>query len=97
MQLTFADEKMTAVDDQGNWLGEIACPVLDHERKIVVIERVFVVPAYRGQGLAAKLMQAFVDHAREESWQLEIMCPYAKMWFSLHDEASDVLYQRHHG
>ncbi len=42
MQLTFADEKMTAVDDQGNWLGEIACPVLDHERKIVVVERVFV-------------------------------------------------------
>lgn len=96
MQLSFADEKMTATSEDGKWMGDIACPVVDEKQRKVVIERVFVVPDYRGQGLAGKLMQALVEHAREEDWHLEIMCPYAKKWFQLHTEAQDVLYQRHH-
>lgn len=96
MQLIFNHEKLTANSDDGKWMGEIACPFVDEQQKKVVVERVFVVPDYRGQGLAAKLMQAFVDHARQENWQVGVMCPYAKKWFTLHTEAHDVLYQRHH-
>lgn len=96
MQLIFADEKLTANSERGQWIGDIACPMIDTKLKKVVVERVFVVPEYRGHGIATQLMQSLVDHAREEHWQLEIMCPYAKKWFQLHTEAQDVLFKSQH-
>lgn len=45
----------------------------------------------RGQGYAAKLMEAPVADARAEGVKLSPICGYARAWFARHGEARDVL------
>lgn len=47
----------------------------------------FVVPNFRHHGLAAQLMEQFIDYAHQHSYTVKIMCPYAKQYFKLHPEA----------
>ena len=60
---TIAAEKLVATETDGTLIGQIDYPFVDAAAKRVVLERVFVNPAYRGQGIAGKLMAAFVDYA----------------------------------
>lgn len=47
--------------------------------------------AVRGQGHAAKLMDAIVADARDAGVKLEPICGYAVAWFRRHKDALDVL------
>jgi predicted GNAT family acetyltransferase len=48
-------------------------------------------PALRGSGVAGRLMQAVVEHARQSKVKLVPTCPYAVAWFDRNPEARDVL------
>lgn len=91
MHFSFADNKLSVQDDQGHWLGEVTYPWVDQSQSLAVIERVFVVPAARGQGLASQLMDHLVSHAEQNGLHFKIMCPYAKRWLYLHPEKQSLL------
>lgn len=91
MQFIFEKGKLNVLDDDGNWVGDIAFPFVDEDKSLAVIERVFVVPAARGTGLAGKMMEKLVDHAEKAGLQFKLMCPYAKQWFAKHPEKQHLL------
>ncbi|WP_056994362.1 GNAT family N-acetyltransferase [Limosilactobacillus ingluviei] len=86
MEITIAAEKLIATETDGTLIGQIDYPFVDAAAKRVVLERVFVNPVYRGQGIAGKLMAAFVDYADQAGLTVKLMCPYAKMSFQKHPE-----------
>lgn len=58
---------------------------------IMIIDHTFVDPAYRGQGLAEKLVAAGVEKARKEGKKIIPLCPFAKKEFEEKAEYGDVL------
>ena len=48
-------------------------------------------PQLRGQGMAGRLMDAVVAHARAEGFKLEPHCTYAVAYFRRYPAAHDVL------
>lgn len=56
-----------------------------------VIPHVEAEPPLRGTGAADRLMAAIVDHARANALVIEPRCSYARIWFTRHPAASDVL------
>lgn len=70
-------------------VAEVTFPsISDH---LVNIDRTYVDPSLRGQGVAGKLMEETVTWLKKENKQAEITCSYAKGWFSEHPEASEVI------
>ena len=64
MQFQVKDHRIIASDPGQPLIGEISFPAVSDDR--VVVERVFVHPDYQGQGIAAQLVQHFVDYAKEQ-------------------------------
>lgn len=91
MHFVVAKDKISALTDNDTWAGEVSFLPVTKTSNHVVVERVFVVPDFRGHGLAAQLMDQFVNLARDHQWVVKIMCPYAKRYFKLHPEAQSVL------
>ena len=85
------DQRIVASTDQVTFVGEISFPRVTCVDKRVVIERVFVNPAFRGQGIAATLVKRFVDLAKQEGLTVKIMCPFAKQQFQIHPEYQQLL------
>ena len=56
----------------------------------MIIDHTFVDPAYRGQGLAEKLVEKGVEKARAEKKTIIPLCPFAKKEFERKPEYSDV-------
>lgn len=59
----------------------------------LIIDHTFVDPAYRGQGLAEKLVAKGVEKARKEQKKIIPLCPFAKKEFERKPEYADVLNQ----
>ena len=59
--------------------------------EIMIIDHTFVDSAYRGQGLAEKLVAAGVEVARNEGKKIIPLCPFAKKEFDEKTEYADVL------
>lgn len=91
MLFTNAEEKITATTPQKKWAGEVVFPFVDRSARRVVVERVFVVPEFRGQGLAAQLMAHFVTYANQQHLTVKLMCPYAKQYFRQHPQVQSLL------
>ncbi len=91
MEIQVEAEQLTALDADGTLIGQVDYPFVDEAAKRVVLERVFVNPAYRGQGIAAKLVAAFVDHADQAGLTVKLMCPYAKQAFAKHPDYQRLL------
>ncbi len=73
-------------------VGEVVFPTIDQTvPDRVVVERVFVNPDYRGQGLAGKLMAQFCNYATEHHYQVKLMCPFAVKYFDRHPEVHHLL------
>jgi hypothetical protein len=50
-----------------------------------------VPPMLEGRGIAAKLVAAAVDHARENGLKIAPLCSYVRVWMRRHPQAHDVL------
>ncbi|MBD5806471.1 N-acetyltransferase [Lactobacillus sp. 0.1XD8-4] len=91
MQYRVDGQRIVAFDDQEPFVGEISFPKVPDTDDRVVVERVFVQPAYRGQGIAAELVRRFVEYATEQHYTVKLMCPYAVAQFKLHPEYQQLL------
>lgn len=91
MKFKVEANQITALTDHGDWAGEVVFPFVNREQDHVVVERVFVVPEFRHHGLAAQLMNHFIDYANQHSYTVKIMCPYAKKYFKLHPDTQSLL------
>lgn len=50
-----------------------------------------VVPdAIGGRGIAGRLVQAALDHARSEGWKVKPVCSYADAWMAQHPDYADL-------
>ena len=56
----------------------------------LIIDHTFGDPAYRGQGLAEKLVAKGVEKARKEQKKIIPLCPFAKKEFESKPEYADV-------
>lgn len=57
----------------------------------IVIEKIFVDPKFRGQGIAGKLMMEIVNYAKNNNKKIICVCPYAVNWFEKHEEFQTLL------
>lgn len=91
MTFQYEDHRIFTTDEDGTLLGEIVFPSIPDESKMVVVERTFVNPIMRGQGLAGKLVAEFHEYAQRQHLQVKLLCPYAKRAFEQHPEYQNVL------
>ena len=61
--------------------------------KNFVITHVGVHPALRGQGVAAKIVEASLDYARQNSLRVIPMCSYAAAYMRRHPEYAELMNQ----
>jgi uncharacterized protein len=66
---------------------------LDYEREaqVMVITHTVVPPAIGGRGIAARLVEAALRHARAQGWKVRPDCSYAASYLSKHAEYADLL------
>lgn len=58
----------------------------------VDIDRTYVHPALRGQGVAGKMMEAVAEYLRKEGLRATATCSYAKGWLEKHrDTHADII------
>ena len=89
MEFKVDGNRIIAQDKSHPLIGEITFPPLSDGR--VVVERVFVNPDFRWQGIAGKLVKEFVKYAKEQDLTVKLMCPYAKVAFQKHPEYQELL------
>ncbi|RJY09638.1 GNAT family N-acetyltransferase [Aurantiacibacter aquimixticola] len=58
--------------------------------KARIADHTFTPPEARGKGIAAKLVQAMVDDAREQGFTIVPQCPYVAAQFRKHPEWADL-------
>lgn len=73
--------------------GDIAAReyYIDHVTADGTTQRVLVSTvteeAYRGQGLAGKIVKYTIEGALDQGYRFVAVCPYAKSWLKKHDES----------
>jgi predicted GNAT family acetyltransferase len=70
----------TEVDGQAGYL------VYERAGDVMVITHTRVPAAIGGRGIAARLLQAAVDHARAEGMKVDPQCSYADAWMRRHPQ-----------
>ena len=70
--------------DSNREIGEIT--YFFDQKNNLVVDHTGVNPAYRGQGLAQKLVEAVLKMAEEENLKIIPICPYVLAYFQNHPE-----------
>lgn len=81
-----AQERFELVED-----GHLAYAAYRRTPGLITIPYVESAPELRGKGVAGRLMEGVVAHARAEGVKITPLCAYAVSWFRRHPDASDVL------
>ncbi len=76
-------------DEEGNILAELTFPLVDENT--VSINKTYVSPTLRGQGVAGKIMEKAVEVIEDNCWKVRIECSYAENWFKKHPEKNGLL------
>ncbi len=90
MEFQHEDGRYFITSPDGKLLAEVVYPRID-DGKNVVIERTYVDPSLRGQGIAGKLVKLVVDEARRDNFLIEPLCTFAAKEFQRRSEYADVL------
>lgn len=71
--------------------GEVA-GFVDYHRsdERLFVPRTVTLPAYRGQGLASRLVRHVMDEALREGRQVSTSCWYVRDWLAAHPEYREV-------
>ena len=71
--------------------GELAVLTYTIHGKEVSLNHTYVPDAFRGRGVAARLVEAAIDEARRNHWKVRPACSYAVTFFERHPECSDLV------
>jgi len=91
MDFRHENNRIYAEDGSGSVIAEITFPACRYG--VVEIDRTFVDPSLRGQGVADSLVRAAVEAIREAGVKATASCTYARRWFARHPDQADVLAQ----
>ncbi|CAM3179319.1 GNAT family N-acetyltransferase [Sporolactobacillus spathodeae] len=90
MELREGKNRFYLIDDNSNEIGEITYSFAASD--VIRLTHTYVNPAYRGQNLARKLVEATAEKARKEKWQILPECSYAQVFFTRNRESyKDIL------
>lgn len=70
--------------------GEAELTYVKAGEREIVVDHTFVPPAWRGRGVAEKLVRHVVDDARARGFKIRPVCPYVVVAFRRHPEWSDI-------
>ena len=70
--------------------GEAEC-VYHQAGSLMNIVHTEVPPQAEGQGIAAVLVRAALDHARARGWRVRPSCSYVRSWMRRHPDTQDLL------
>ena len=79
MDFDCGDSRFYKNDENENLICEISYSIADNN--MISIDLTFVNDDYRGQGIAAQLVDRVVKMAREENKKIIPLCPFAKGMF----------------
>lgn len=82
-----ADKNRAAAYDGDKEIGECT---FSKSEKIWIIDHTLVDENYRGQNIAAQLVDAVVEEARKAEVKILPLCPYAKRRFGEDEKYADV-------
>jgi predicted GNAT family acetyltransferase len=88
MKLVKEESRIRFVEEDGSLVGEVTFPSIDG---VIQINHTFVAEAYRGQGIAGKLLDEVVLTLRERGVKALPVCAYSISYFAKHPEAQDVV------
>lgn len=77
-------ERICVRDESGTVVAEVVFS--DEGEDSVCITRTYVEEGLRGQGIAAKLMEAAVNSARRRGKKIISQCSYAAAWLAKHPQ-----------
>ncbi len=75
MKWQYEDRRIFNVDTTGQLMAELVYSLEDSGE--IVIERTFVNPELRGQGIAVQLMETALVYFREKGFKVTATCSYA--------------------
>ena len=71
--------------------GEAALVSYTREGGRVVFDHTYVPEAFRGKGVAAALVRAALNEAREQHWQIVPQCSYVAAFIERHPEFASLV------
>lgn len=83
------NNKFYVGENEEDLLAEITFDASDENN--LVIDHTYVSDELRGQGMAGKLVDKAVKHARDQDRQIVALCPYAKTKIEKTPEYRDIL------
>ena len=66
--------------------GHLGYVEYEREAGVIAITHTIVPHAIGGRGIAAALVQAAMEHARDEGLKVDPQCSYAEVWLRRHRE-----------
>ena len=91
MEFQEINGRIWAENAEGRLVAEITFP--ETRPGVADIDHTFVDPSLRGQGAAARLVEAAAAQLRRRGMKAVLTCSYAKKWFGDHPEQGDLLAQ----
>ncbi len=84
MDWKYGDGRIYSTDEN----GELMCETTFVSKKNgeLVIDRTYVNPILRGQGMADKMMVVITEYLRKNRLKVSATCPYANKWLKGHEE-----------
>ncbi len=89
MELQYEPNRIYLNDDTGHLVAEVTFP--DVSGYVVNINHTFVDDSLRGQGVAARLLQAAADTLRAGNKKAQLTCSYAVRWFEKNPDYADIV------
>jgi len=92
MEFQFTEGRVFSVDEKQEVIAEATYHSIG--QNAVDIDHTYVNPAYRGQGVAGKLMQAVAAYLRKNGLKAAASCSYASAWFQKNRETcGDIIWE----
>lgn len=92
MNFQYEKNRIYLESEAGELLAEIDFPVVGEG--VADLNHTYVSDTLRGQGVAAKLMEAAIAVIRENGWKTGTSCGYAAGWMEKHPEEQDLLVEK---